>query len=566
MVYKTGEIDKTLKKVTEGIAVFEEIFDKLYAATTSNQKEKFENDLKREIKKLQRLRDQIKTWIAGTEIKDKTSLLESRRTIETMMEKFKACEREMKTKAYSKEGLNAAVKIDPREKEKSDLCSWINGCVDRLNTQIDAKEAEIEALLLKKQKKSELEKRKELEAKVERYKFHQAKLEHVLRNLENDILTNEQVSGIKDSVEYYLENNEEPDFDEDEEMYEELNMEDEDELNEDDDEPEIKKKPVEVEPSKTPLNNSSSLKPKEPIIRKKSNPPVLIKQTLTPTPVPAPPPPKPNVPYSAMISSKTESNSNETNKVWNKQLPPSLVTPSPTTKIKGIVPRVEKKDEGSPSISESTSIPDSNSSKLTESHLMSHDIQANLKRAQTPVNILSRGSDADGENLNLSFSLLTDYMSTSNRMKPKNDFSMMQNLVDSSFQNIPDVVDSEKSLNYSPKNPVNTPPYYPTQPLPIFENPVLYEKFENDTLFFIFYYQQRTYQQRYLAAKELKRQSWRFHKKYLTWFQRHDEPKLITDEYEQGTYIYFDYEGSWCQRRKSEFTFEYRYLEDAELV
>jgi CCR4-NOT transcription complex subunit 3 len=28
----------------------------------SNQKEKFEADLKKEIKKLQRLRDQIKTW------------------------------------------------------------------------------------------------------------------------------------------------------------------------------------------------------------------------------------------------------------------------------------------------------------------------------------------------------------------------------------------------------------------------------------------------------------------------------------------------------------------------
>ena len=71
---------------------------------------------------------------------------------------------------------------------------------------------------------------------------------------------------------------------------------------------------------------------------------------------------------------------------------------------------------------------------------------------------------------------------------------------------------------------------------------------------------------RYLAARELKKQSWRFHKKYLTWFQRHEEPKIITNDYEQGTYIYFDYEGSWCQRKKTEFTFEYRYLEDEELV
>lgn len=71
---------------------------------------------------------------------------------------------------------------------------------------------------------------------------------------------------------------------------------------------------------------------------------------------------------------------------------------------------------------------------------------------------------------------------------------------------------------------------------------------------------------RYLAAKELKKQSWRFHKKYLTWFQRHEEPKTITDDYEQGTYIYFDYEGAWCQRKKTDFRFEYKFLEDSELV
>ena len=37
----------------------------------------------------------------------------------------------------------------------------------------------------------------------------------------------------------------------------------------------------------------------------------------------------------------------------------------------------------------------------------------------------------------------------------------------------------------------------------------------------------------YLAAKALKKQSWRFHTKYLMWFQRHEEPKTITEDYEQ---------------------------------
>jgi CCR4-NOT transcription complex subunit 3 len=101
-----------------------------------------------------------------------------------------------------------------------------------------------------------------------------------------------------------------------------------------------------------------------------------------------------------------------------------------------------------------------------------------------------------------------------------------------------------------------------------------------ETLFYVFYFLPGTYQQyvsyftwielstlpvsvhRYLAAKELKRQSWRFHVKYLTWFQRHSEPQAITEEYEQGVYVYFDWEGSWCQRKKSDFRFEYRYLSE----
>lgn len=48
-----AEIDRTLKKVDEGVALFDEIWDKVYSATQQNQKEKYEGDLKKEIKKLQ---------------------------------------------------------------------------------------------------------------------------------------------------------------------------------------------------------------------------------------------------------------------------------------------------------------------------------------------------------------------------------------------------------------------------------------------------------------------------------------------------------------------------------
>jgi CCR4-NOT transcription complex subunit 3 len=57
-----GEIDRCLKKVGEGVEKFEDTWQKFHSASNPNQKEKYEDDLKKEIKKLQRLRDQIKTW------------------------------------------------------------------------------------------------------------------------------------------------------------------------------------------------------------------------------------------------------------------------------------------------------------------------------------------------------------------------------------------------------------------------------------------------------------------------------------------------------------------------
>lgn len=99
------EIQQVLKKIEEGVELFDDIWGKVYAAEQQALKEKYEADLKKEIKKLQRLRDQIKSWLGSSEIKDKNQLLEARKIIETKMEQFKICERDTKTKAYSREGI-----------------------------------------------------------------------------------------------------------------------------------------------------------------------------------------------------------------------------------------------------------------------------------------------------------------------------------------------------------------------------------------------------------------------------------------------------------------------------
>lgn len=80
----TVEIERTLKKVAEGIIEFEDILSKVQSAGSANQKDKYENDLKREIKKLQRMREQIKAWISGNEVKNKAPLIDTRKRIETV--------------------------------------------------------------------------------------------------------------------------------------------------------------------------------------------------------------------------------------------------------------------------------------------------------------------------------------------------------------------------------------------------------------------------------------------------------------------------------------------------
>ncbi|CAL4077612.1 unnamed protein product, partial [Meganyctiphanes norvegica] len=262
----SGEIDRCLKKVSEGVEQFEDIWQKVHNATNSNQKEKYEADLKKEIKKLQRLRDQIKSWMASGEIKDKSQLLENRKLIETQMERFKVVERETKTKAYSKEGLGAAQNKDPAQREREDVNSWLSASIDSLNIQMDQYESEIESLMAtgkkKKMDKDKQDRIDDLKEYIERHQFHIKKLEILMRMLDNQSIDCDQVNGgkcptccllgnkqlshglqknpalningcltcmiknIKEDVEYYLESSQDPDFSENLGIYDDIDMED----------------------------------------------------------------------------------------------------------------------------------------------------------------------------------------------------------------------------------------------------------------------------------------------------------------------------------------------------
>ena len=57
------------------------------------------------------------------------------------------CEKEAKTKTFSKEGLAREQKLDPKEAAKNKSREWLRTCVDNLNTQIESFDADLERLM-----------------------------------------------------------------------------------------------------------------------------------------------------------------------------------------------------------------------------------------------------------------------------------------------------------------------------------------------------------------------------------------------------------------------------------
>ena len=123
------------------------------------------------------------------------------------MERFKALEKEMKMKAFSKEGLIAQSRLDPAEKAKRDMVEWIGNTTDELSRQIEQTEAEAEQLQTAKKKKATGDRLGELDTLNDRRQWHIGRLEVVQRMLENGQLQMDQVETIQEDVKYFVEAN-----------------------------------------------------------------------------------------------------------------------------------------------------------------------------------------------------------------------------------------------------------------------------------------------------------------------------------------------------------------------
>jgi CCR4-NOT transcription complex subunit 3 len=531
------------------------------------------------------------------------------------METFKAVEKEMKTKAFSKEGLSAAAKLDPKEKEKVEMCNFLGDMVDELSRQIESAEAEQDTVqaTMKKSKKdtAKHDRVAELERILERHKWHVSKLEVLLRTVENGSAEVDQVKEIEDGIRYYVEQNQEVDFMEDDSLYDDFNLNEEEDFYgvgaEGDKMSSQDAQSTTDEPPENDLPRSSSTggkgksvsvseapaPPRRPSVQMKSPLPALStlhsslpgntngkpESIMKPAPLPTIPTGQPlkyaSAAAAAAASDKSGvgivplppppglSKASENNSPSVSASQPAAGTPSPSQPISQPAkapepaakqpiptPPLEEVKAAEPaSVKPSPAAPKAQPSKTKA--------QQSAKAAQAPSPdsgvagiALSNGEPAAEEEEEESIyhlpSSLSDLLGSFEETKKRAmSNSVDLNMLHASRVNCPIPMDAEKPNHYKPQSPyAYTPSHYPQEPLGIFDDPRLYSRIDTDSLFYAFYYKQGTYQQ-YLAAKALKSQSWRFHKQYQTWFQRHEEPKNITEEFEQGTYRFFDYESTW---------------------
>lgn len=578
------------------------------------------------------------------------------------MEKFKAVEKEMKTKAFSKEGLSAAAKLDPKEKEKLEACQFLSNMVEELERQIETFEAEEETLqaTVKKGKKdtSKTDRLGEIARLTERHKWHQGKLELLLRSLENGNVDTDQVHGLDESIRYYVEENQTVEFMEDDTIYDDLNLE-EDEgvfgMNNDndrlssqdtqsvqDDIPETadgrgntigngkpKSSSISEPPTAAARRPSNQLKSPLPALATLHTPLAnssngVANNTMKPAPLPtrapgetlkyasaaaaapasdknalgiAPLPPPPGATSStsnasAALAPLPSASVPRSSATTSPSAVPSLPTSVGHTPAQKAAVLVTASTDGSssnhpssksPTLSQSSvpaaaSVPSTMppTPALDKTEIVSHTIAkvpppapALAKEEKEPSTVVPERHEApsplaaqstmghtngdprpqpeDAESIYHLPPGLQDLIQSFEVTKsraPATSSPSVQRLLGASHITSPDYMDAERPRHYRPHTKYNTPRYYPQEPFTVIDDPNLYGRIDTDTLFYIFYYRQGTYQQ-YLAAKSLKNQSWRFHKQYQTWFQRHEEPKTITEEYEQGTYRFFDYESTW---------------------
>ena len=454
-------------------------------------------------------------WMSNAEVKDKTGLQDARRRIEIEMERFKAFERESKTKPFSLVGLAMTDRVDARELRKQEKREPLEEFVDRLNVQSEEFRAEWEALTAKKKKtKDEVERIEELKRFIDWHAFHLRSLEQVLRRLDNDMIDPDDLDFLIESLALYFDQYEESDYYHDDGLYEQFSLDSDavdvtyynptlDESNEAGKGNATGSMATISEPPKireVPLTAAAKAKAKKQAAREMEalqmggpvrpdhpsqappKPTRPIAPTVSPPSLPAPPhPPSRPAPVLSDLSAPEVPPLDKSKGVWNSTTVAEPIRPPPPPP---------------PSVS--------------------------LDRSLTALECSWTTKPSCRDLLRVKHS------------GPSNIY-----------------VHHFEGRSIYPESTCSLPGDQLFRNLPL------------EVLILSAYYREGTYSQ-YAATRELKHQNWRFHKKLGLWFRRlSNGVKTVNPAFEHGTYSYFDLSPeTWGVRTRSDFTFEYDYLDE----
>ena len=455
-------------------------------------------DLKREIKKLQRYREDIMKWVSNPEVKDKSSLGESRRRIEVEMERFKAFERESKTKPFSLIGLAMGGRLDAQEQKKQEKRESIEELVEKLTMESDEFRAEWETLLAKKKKnKEEITRTDDLKKFSDWHGFHLRSLEQVLRRLDNDLIDPDDVDSLIESLHLYMEQYGDFEFYHDEQLYDQYNL-DSDAV----DETYYKRTLEEIAENAKSAAASSSAPAEVPKVRE--------------------------VPLTAAAKARAKKvaaagTGGVVRPDHPVQHPPKPVRPTTPSIAPPALPAFQSHPPARPAPVFPGMMPEASKPSVG---VWRQDAGRSDVRPPPPPPVPGSVSE-------------------------------IGQLLEMSFRTRPSCEDLVRVRSNAPSNP------YPAAfriNQGLSETAALMRKLPVDTLMLIFYYREGTASQ-FLASQELKRQKWRFHKKFGVWFRR-VAVRTTTPSFEFGSYDLFDLSETWSVKSRNDFTFEYEYLEE----
>ncbi|KAF5224598.1 hypothetical protein ECC02_002237 [Trypanosoma cruzi] len=600
------DIDRLLRRTQDGIEGYEELYNKFLKAATQTQKERLEGDLKKEIKKLQRFRDGIKALIANPEVKDTKALESYQKNIEEKMEVFKTCERETKTKAFSKEGLAAT---SPHETPQAHTEAWMKSAMEDARKQIEIIEYDVERNTRGHHGRGKNTASADA-TRLQKLKFHLGKLEQLLKAVTNGDADLDEVGDIEERVQRFLQNETNSDDDDDEEtLYSGFDLEDnhcekqrgsgtegEDAAGAQD----AMKKSVTSSPATTRASSQGAVKKTTPstvvgkaeATKRQAGTTQAVSRTGNASPTGVA-----KLTASRDIASDTwddtagllddEMDKANTDTFGDDAMdikgPGSLADMAKATSN---FPRLGDLEKGRPAaLTAPAAAPDAPVSPVTATAVtaaaapsIAPSTASKAQAAEQPAapapttNTTTAATPAAAAAAQLSSSSSQPQRTAEHKQSSASaaasshitvnyDKAMMLQLVDMSLANLPHTQDIDRQRPFEPSNPTNCPLYYPQQVLPALASPDIYREFELETLFFIFYYHQNTYQQ-YYAAKQIKAQSFRYHTQLNTWFKRNGHMKESQEGSERGSFIFFNYEDTWSIEEKEDFTFDYQYLED----